>query len=146
MAVDTVVLTDGGSTGGGSTDICAGVPAYDSTQNYQPGDKVTFQGTLYERTVSGWNNLGACGTTTTSQEVSVDLLGSPVPFSVYPNPAVGILNVRTANSGTKPYLILNMLGQRVKQGKFTNTINVSELEGGVYMLNVGDQFQRFIKE
>ncbi len=47
-------------TGG---DICAGVEEYVSGRAYATGDKVTYQGTLYQRTASGWNNLGACGAT-----------------------------------------------------------------------------------
>ncbi|WP_282079969.1 carbohydrate-binding protein [Aquimarina algiphila] len=48
------------NTGGG--DICDGVAAYNGNTSYSVGDKVTYQGTLYQRTSSGWNNLGACGT------------------------------------------------------------------------------------
>ncbi len=44
-------------TGG---DICAGVDEYVSGRSYAVGDKVTYQGTLYQRTASGWNNLGPC--------------------------------------------------------------------------------------
>ncbi len=41
-------------------DICAGVAEYVSGRSYSVGDKVTYQGTLYQRTSSGWNNLGPC--------------------------------------------------------------------------------------
>ncbi len=41
-------------------DICAGVEEYRSGRSYSVGDKVTYQGTLYQRTSSGWNNLGQC--------------------------------------------------------------------------------------
>lgn len=50
-----------GDTGGG--DICDGVAPYVSGASYAVGDKVTYQGQLYERTSTGWRNLGACGTT-----------------------------------------------------------------------------------
>lgn len=55
--------TDGGGQEG---DICDGVASWSPSQSYQPGDRVTYQGTLYERTSTGWINLGTCGTTTTS--------------------------------------------------------------------------------
>ncbi|MFC5047839.1 matrixin family metalloprotease [Aquimarina hainanensis] len=46
-------------TGG---DICDGVEEYNGNRSYNVGDKVTYRGTLYQRTSSGWNNLGQCGT------------------------------------------------------------------------------------
>ncbi|WP_422089468.1 M12 family metallopeptidase [Tenacibaculum ovolyticum] len=43
-------------------DICDGVAPYKGRSfPYSVGDKVTSQGTLYQRTSSGWINLGACG-------------------------------------------------------------------------------------
>lgn len=50
------------STDGG-TDPCAGVPAHQAGNPYQVGDKVTYQGYLFERTSSGWKQLGRCGAT-----------------------------------------------------------------------------------
>ncbi len=47
----------GTTTGGGN---CDGVAAYNSNTSYSVGDKVTYQGNLYQRTTSGWSNLGAC--------------------------------------------------------------------------------------
>lgn len=56
-----------GNTSGGEGDICDGVAPYASGTSYAVGDKVTYQGQLYERTSTGWINLGACG------EVSSDI-------------------------------------------------------------------------
>jgi hypothetical protein len=50
----------GSSTGGGN---CDGVAAYNSSTSYSTGDKVTYQGNLYQRTATSWNNLGACEST-----------------------------------------------------------------------------------
>ncbi|WP_108804682.1 M12 family metallopeptidase [Aquimarina sp. Aq107] len=47
----------GTNSGGGN---CDGVAAYNNNVSYFVGDKVTYQGNLYQRTASGWNNLGAC--------------------------------------------------------------------------------------
>ena len=41
-------------------DICNGVDEFVSGQTYQPGDRVTFRGNLFERTTNSWNFLGAC--------------------------------------------------------------------------------------
>lgn len=59
--IGTIYPFDG--TGGGG-DICDGVPAYVQGQAYQTGDRVTYQGTLYERTSTSWRVVGTCGTTT----------------------------------------------------------------------------------
>ncbi|MDY8137881.1 M12 family metallopeptidase [Aquimarina sp. 2201CG5-10] len=47
---------------GDGGDICDGVSPWSSSQNYQPGDLVTYQGYLYERTNTGWRRIGRCGT------------------------------------------------------------------------------------
>lgn len=44
-----------------SGDICAGVAPYNGNTSYSVGDQVTYNGTLYQRTSSGWSNLGECG-------------------------------------------------------------------------------------
>ncbi len=48
-------------TGG---DICAGVAAYNGNNSYSTGDQVTYQGSLYQRTATGWSNIGECGVNT----------------------------------------------------------------------------------
>ncbi|WP_062053653.1 matrixin family metalloprotease [Aquimarina longa] len=51
----------GTSTGGGN---CDGVAEYNGNSNsYSVGDKVTYQGTLFQKTATGWDNLGACDST-----------------------------------------------------------------------------------
>jgi chitodextrinase len=54
---------------------CAGVPAWNATTTYQPGNRVVYQGSLYESRITAanippnycpgcgwWTNLGVCGT------------------------------------------------------------------------------------
>lgn len=50
------------STGNPPTsDICDGAIAYNGNSFYSTGDKVTYNGNLYQRTSSGrWTNLGKC--------------------------------------------------------------------------------------
>ncbi|GAA4274296.1 M12 family metallopeptidase [Aquimarina gracilis] len=55
---------DGGGGGGGGTDICAGVEEWVRGRQYNVGDKVTYQGFLYERDFTRWNRIGECETTT----------------------------------------------------------------------------------
>lgn len=147
IAIDNVTLNN--STGGGPVDQCDGVSEWSSTQTYQAGDLVTYQGNLYQRTATGWTNLGPCGTTTSFADLS-DVSGPPVAgqISVYPNPVRdGQLNVATLTSGTKQYVIYNTLGQTVANGTLTNSIDVNRLEAGIYMLKVDNyKTQRFIVE
>ena len=72
-------------------------------------------------------------------------------FMMYPNPVVNQLNVRLlGQTGTETYRIVNLLGQVVAQGTLLQTIDVSKLQSGVYVLEINDGEEvvsdRFIKE
>ena len=72
-------------------------------------------------------------------------------FLMYPNPVSSTLNVRLLEpSGAETYRIVNMLGQVVDQGTLGQTIDVSRLQAGMYILeiNEGEEIvtERFIKE
>jgi len=49
---------DGG--GGGDTDTCEGVDEWVPGRRYEVGDRVTYQGSLYERDFSRWNRIKEC--------------------------------------------------------------------------------------
>ncbi|MDY8135117.1 carbohydrate-binding protein [Aquimarina sp. 2201CG5-10] len=90
----------GGNTGGG--DICSGVAEYNSSTSYSVGDKVTYQGNLYERTASGWTNLGQCGSTANNDICSgVAAYNSGASYSVGDKVTYqGSLYERTASGWT----------------------------------------------
>ncbi|WP_299889806.1 M12 family metallopeptidase [uncultured Lacinutrix sp.] len=67
------IMYPGGGTGGGNT--CDGVSAWSSSQNYQQGDRVTYQGNLYERTATSWVLLGPC------EAVTSDICDGVSPWS-----------------------------------------------------------------
>ncbi|EDP70931.1 putative surface protein [Flavobacteriales bacterium ALC-1] len=71
-------------------------------------------------------------------------------LSVYPNPVKETLNVSLLNFEAQRYEIINMLGQVVLNGSFTQTIDVSNLDEGLYILklNIGEKskMERFIKK
>lgn len=143
MAVDAISLTNG------SADKCAGVAEYNGSQSYSVGDQVTYLGNLYERTASGWTNLGACGTARTSNEGFVQHLG--VEIAVYPNPVKGDALFVKTNIEDLPFTVINMIGQQVVKGVTTsNGINVSKLEAGLYLIQfeVNDTIEtrKFIKQ
>lgn len=74
------------------------------------------------------------------------------PFSVYPNPVVDILNVKTGKSTQNlTYKIHNLAGQLILQGNLKDDkINVSILPKGTYVLTLnadeGNQTIKFIKK
>ncbi len=61
-------------------------------------------------------------------------------FGVYPNPATNNITVRlNSRSLGISYRIVNTIGQAVKQGDLTTeTVNVSGLQSGLYLLEVND--------
>ena len=72
-------------------------------------------------------------------------------YTMYPNPANEILNVRMADNRIASYRVLNFLGQQVDSGKLSeNGINVSKLNAGVYLFEVNDgqktMTKKFIKK
>ncbi len=146
IAIDNVSLSN--NAGGGPVDQCAGVPAWSSTGSYQVGDRVVYQGTLYERNAAGWTNLGSCGTTTSFTTTS-DLAGPPVLTKIraYPNPTRGDLFISMQGNGEHTFVIYSLLGKTVDKGTFTNKVNVTDLPTGIYMLNIdGGQNLRFVKQ
>lgn len=72
-------------------------------------------------------------------------------FSIFPNPVSrGNLNISLTGAEATAVTIFNMLGQSVYKGGFENTIDVSRLEAGVYIIEVetatSKVMKRFIKK
>ena len=148
IAIDNVSLSSGGGTSTPPADICAGVAEYDSSRAYSAGDQVTFRGSLYERTTTGWINLGTCGSTTAAVAgtfVDLNDFDTSLAITLYPNPAKNNLFIASANTNAKAYSIFNTLGQLVDEGNAENTIDVSQLQNGLYTIVINGQTQRFIK-
>jgi len=57
-------------------DICDGIDEWVRGQQYNVGDQVTFQGSLFERDFTRWNRLGACG-----EEPVEDICEGVEPFN-----------------------------------------------------------------
>jgi Secretion system C-terminal sorting domain len=83
------------------------------------------------------------GTTTFSKIVSVAVKGNN-KLKAYPNPVSNVLTVETDNAGS--FEIVNILGQQVITGKAAQRINVSELVQGTYILKVGTEQVKFVKQ
>ncbi len=71
-------------------------------------------------------------------------------ISIYPNPVKHTLNISMLEASGKDYLIYNSLGQVILKGTFVESLDVSNLSNGVYILQInteGEQLRkRFIKE
>ncbi|MDC8005725.1 T9SS type A sorting domain-containing protein, partial [Aureisphaera galaxeae] len=71
------------------------------------------------------------------------LQGSDIAFTLYPNPVSrGVLNVKVASANATEYTIYNLVGQMVAKGAFEETIDVSQLQSGMYMLQVTVEGQK----
>lgn len=71
---------------------------------------------------------------------SADSTNSPEKssFKLYPNPAVnGVVYITTTNNSNKEIIIYDVFGEIVLTDRITsNTLNISRLVSGVYMLQV----------
>jgi Zn-dependent metalloprotease len=71
-------------------------------------------------------------------------------FKLYPNPVSQALNISLVGFEAQTYSVINMLGQKVLQGRYKDVIDVKDLEAGIYMLqlNIGEKtkMKKFIKE
>lgn len=66
-------------------------------------------------------------------------------IKIYPNPAIDKLNVY--NSPSKEYKIFDMTGRVITSGTLErNSINVSQISSGNYILKVGETTKKFIKK
>ena len=71
-------------------------------------------------------------------------------ISIYPNPVTHTLNISMLEASGKDYLIYNAVGQVILKGMYNESLDVSNLSNGVYILQINtdkEQFRkRFIKE
>ncbi len=79
-----------------------------------------------------------------SEETAIDALN--VDFNIFPNPVNrGVLNIDIQGEKATSISIYNLLGQMVYNGDFENTVNVSRLKEGVYILEVETETSKMIK-
>ncbi|GGX11832.1 VPS10 domain-containing protein [Aquimarina muelleri] len=132
-----------------SSDPCAGVAPFNSSINYQPGDRVTHQGNLYERTATGWTHLGSCGVFARS---TTSIPNNNNALAFYPNPVTeGYITVTVNNdlwkSGT--ILIIDVKGNIVQEIKLKNKetrINTSKFASGNYFVTLFNGAKSYNKQ
>ncbi len=88
--------------------------------------------------------LGANTSQSGNSSVSDDLI-------VYPNPVLNILNINPDYNVNSSYRIIDLNGKQIMAGRMlNNSINVSTLKSGVYLIELSDEeetfTQKFIKQ
>ncbi len=134
IAIDDISLSDSSTP----TSICDGVEEFVSGQTYNTGDRVTFEGDLYERNGSDWTNLGSCSQTSiNAYAITNEAFGGPFEISIYPNPATGnVLQVNSSRDNVN-FNIISMSGREVHKGSIEgNQIDISNIANGAYLIQL----------
>ena len=85
----------------------------------------------------GWTKIeGVIANIIPTDHTSVNELASNQTLEVYPNPASDILHLNNLPYEQVDYSIFNVMGQKVSAGVSSGTIQVAELESGIYFLQV----------
>jgi cytochrome c peroxidase len=81
-----------------------------------------------------------------SPTLSIAINNSEVEFKVYPNPSSDYINLQYGNNLSGSTIqIFNMNGQLVKSELITSRIDLTGLQKGTYLMKVGSQTKRIIK-
>ncbi len=109
----------------------------DFVRAYLPAD--TLSGLHHNAEVAFSYSIGAC--TVGLTELAVD-----ANCKIYPNPANNQLNIAFTQTEKNPQLKLsNLMGQTLLQAE-GNSLDVSKVPNGIYLLQVGSQQNQFVKK
>jgi Secretion system C-terminal sorting domain len=121
-------------------EILGFVNAKGKAATYEFTDKAPFGGWGLYRL----RQIDNDGKETFSKVVTVSANKGNSKLKAYPNPVSNVLTVETDNAGA--FEIHNILGQTVISGKAAQRIDVAELVQGTYILKVGTEQVKFIKQ
>jgi hypothetical protein len=125
---------------GDSWDILGFKTANSKASTYQFTDDAPFTTSYYRL-----RQIDNDGTETLSKVISIAAVETRHALSLHPNPVSNTLTIETDLSGN--FQILNLLGQQVLTGKTTaQRIDVSALPQGSYVLKVGAEQVKFVKQ
>lgn len=136
---------------------CDGVAAYNAGTNYQVGDKVVYNNTLYQRSATGWTNLGSCTSAKSLATGTFDfLVNDAAVLQFSPNPVKNDeVNIKVFNElwQHKALLLINNQGKellKIKLSKAQQKISLAKLPPGVYFFTLehsGKQYtQKLLRE
>jgi len=121
-----------------------------SLDNLTPNDVYYLKVWMETTSNKGSQNLDTGSFTLTASEssvLSVDEESLNNNFVVYPNPASSIINISINNKEIKKVELFSLKGQRIiTKKRDLNTINVSNLPQGIYILKVSDNKKDYIKK
>lgn len=81
--------------------------------------------------------------------VGIDENKENVSLSMYPNPAMNQLTIETELNGSAHLKIINILGKVIMEKQITQNkteVDISALTPGIYLANIGNSVQKFIKQ
>jgi hypothetical protein len=84
------------------------------------------------------------GKETLSKVISIATKSNGKGLKVHPNPVSNVLTVEYTEGSL--FQVLNLLGQQVLVGKTTQQLDVSALPQGTYVLKVGTEVAKFVKQ
>jgi hypothetical protein len=97
--------------------------------------RLFYQGGIYDPCTNGYLGLN-------DNQLTVP--------AIYPNPTTGMIHISDLKGNNASYKLVDIQGKTVQSGSFQNTINLSELVNGMYVLilqtSEGMAQQRVIKE
>jgi hypothetical protein len=136
---DILLTVNTGTTSGFSTTIGT-VDALLETAGVPQGSTVT----LYHRVITTDGSLLNYSDTlavnlTRSTITAVNNPTSDKEFRIYPNPVSDVISVESTSNATCKAQVVNLAGKVILEKPLTtgiNTINVSEVEAGVYFMNI----------
>ena len=89
----------------------------------------------------GWTKIEGIIVDIIPEDDAVQEYSSRQSIEVYPNPASDVLYINNLPCEMVDYAIFNVLGQKVSAGSSDGTITVSDLEKGIYLLQIkGEKF------
>ena len=98
--------------------------------------------------ISAWNNTQRL-TFTYSSPTGVNETVKEAGFTIYPNPASDKITIKTINTFPgNSYSITDQAGKLILKGKLTDeitSVDISNLNNGIYFVNIGDKSQNTFK-
>ncbi|PKV50397.1 putative secreted protein (Por secretion system target) [Aquimarina sp. MAR_2010_214] len=128
-----------------NSNLCDNGISYDVSANYESGDRVTYNGSLYERTATGWTNLGSCGDKFAGYKENGSV--GELQFKAFPNPVKNLLNLEINNvkSASSQISIKDINGRTLEiidlktppgGNVVRKTVDISKLSTGIYFVQV----------
>lgn len=126
-----------------------GNPQFLNLTNQEKAQLVSFLKTLSGNDIYSnpkWSNPFTNGTITVGNSTLISLIDQKDDFLIYPNPANSRLNIiKNISTATHPIEIYDMNGKALYHSQFTNHLDISDFENGVYFLKFGNTIKKFIK-